>query len=68
MSKIIVIGSSNTDLIIRSPYFPRPGETIVRNEFKIHSGEKDANQAIAASRLGGDLCFISRVGNDNQKQ
>ncbi len=65
MSKIIVVGSSNTDLIIRSPYFPRPGETVIGSQFRIRQGGKGANQAVAASRLGGEVCFIAKVGNDN---
>ncbi len=65
MSQIIVVGSSNTDFIIRSTYFPGPGETVTGSKFRIRSGGKGANQAIAASRLGGEVCFIVRVGNDD---
>lgn len=63
--KITVIGSSNTDLVIHSPYFPNPGETIIGGSFNTHQGGKGANQAVAAARLGGDVTFISKLGDDD---
>ncbi len=63
--KITVIGSSNLDMVINTPNFPKPGETIMGNGFNMFSGGKGANQAVAASRLGGDVFFVSKVGNDN---
>ena len=63
-SKILVIGSSNTDMTVKSPTIPRPGETVVGGEFKMGAGGKGANQAVAAKRLGGDVTFVCKVGND----
>lgn len=62
--KIVVIGSSNTDMVIRSPRMPRPGETVLGGEFMMNPGGKGANQAVAAARLGGDVTFIAKVGDD----
>jgi ribokinase len=63
--KITVIGSSNIDLILRLPRFPKPGETILSGVFSTAQGGKGANQAVAAARAGGDIHFITRVGNDD---
>jgi ribokinase len=62
--KIVIIGSSNTDMVIRTPRIPRPGETVLGGEFFMASGGKGANQAVAAARAGGDVHFIARVGDD----
>jgi ribokinase len=62
--RIVVVGSSNTDMIVRIPRIPRPGETVTGGEFSIASGGKGANQAVAAARAGGDVELIARVGND----
>jgi ribokinase len=62
--RIIVIGSSNTDMIIKVPYIPRPGETILGGSFSTAPGGKGANQAVAAARAGGSVTFLARVGND----
>lgn len=62
--KIVVIGSSNTDMTIKAPRIPVPGETILGGEFKMGPGGKGANQAVAAARLGGDVIFICKVGHD----
>lgn len=62
--KIVVIGSSNTDMIVKAKQLPVPGETILGENFLINPGGKGANQAIAAKRLGGDVTFITKVGND----
>lgn len=64
MSKILVIGSSNTDLIAKINYFPKAGETIEGLSFFQAMGGKGANQAIAAHRLGGDVKFITCLGKD----
>ena len=61
---IIVVGSSNTDMIIRLDRIPRPGETILGGEFATAAGGKGANQAVAAARAGGDVNFIAKVGRD----
>ena len=59
MSKILIIGSSNTDLVVKTSHIPEPGETILGDNFMIAAGGKGANQAVAASRLGGDVDFIA---------
>jgi ribokinase len=64
MKKILVIGSSNTDMIIRAARIPRPGETILGGEFSMAPGGKGANQAVAAARAGGRVTFVARVGRD----
>jgi ribokinase len=64
MKKILVVGSSNTDLIIKVPEIPRPGETLMGGEFKTFPGGKGANQAVAAARAGGEVIFIAAVGDD----
>ncbi len=64
MKKIVVVGSSNTDLIIKVSEIPRPGETLLGGEFMTFPGGKGANQAVAAARAGGDVIFIASVGND----
>jgi ribokinase len=65
MKKIVVVGSSNTDLIIKVPEIPRPGETLLGGEFFTFPGGKGANQAVAAARAGGDIIFIASVGDDS---
>lgn len=62
--KILVIGSSNTDMVIKSLRIPQPGETILGGTFFMNAGGKGANQAVAAARLGGDVSFIAKTGND----
>lgn len=62
--KIVVIGSSNTDMIIQVPRIPRPGETVLGGRFSSAAGGKGANQAVAAARAGGNVTFIACVGMD----
>lgn len=64
-NKIIVIGSANIDMVIKTEKFPAPGETIIGGDFLQSQGGKGANQAVAAARLGGTVDFIARVGNDD---
>ncbi len=64
MSKIIVIGSSNTDLAIKTIRIPEPGETVMGGTFMMTAGGKGANQAVAVARLGGDVAFVTKVGDD----
>lgn len=64
MKKVVVVGSSNTDMIIRVTHIPRPGETILGGEFSMAPGGKGANQAVAAVRAGGRVTFVARVGDD----
>ena len=63
--RIVVIGSCNTDMVINTERLPLPGETIIGGNFFMNSGGKGANQAVAAARLGGKVCFIAKVGNDH---
>lgn len=62
--KIVVIGSSNTDMVIKADHLPAPGETIIGDQFFMNPGGKGANQAVAAARLGGQVSFITKTGND----
>jgi ribokinase len=62
--KIVVVGSSNTDLIVKTRRIPKPGETIIGGEFFMAAGGKGANQAVAAARADREVVFIARVGND----
>ena len=61
---ILVVGSSNTDMIIKVRRIPKPGETILGGEFAMAAGGKGANQAVGAARAGGAVTFIARVGRD----
>lgn len=56
--KIIVVGSSNTDMVVKSDLLPLPGETILGTDFLMCLGVKGANQAVAVSRLGGHVLFL----------
>ncbi len=62
--KIVVVGSSNTDMILQMDHIPRPGETILGGQFSMAAGGKGANQAVAAARAEGDVTFLARVGSD----
>lgn len=62
--KILIIGSSNTDMVIKTEKIPRPGETILGGTFLMNPGGKGANQAVAAARLDGNVTFICKRGND----
>ena len=64
-AKIVVIGSINMDLVTRASKFPRAGETLLGNSFHRFMGGKGANQAIAAARLGADVCIVGAVGDDD---
>lgn len=61
---IVVLGSSNTDMIVRLDRLPRPGETLLGGEFATAAGGKGANQAVAAARAGGRVTFVARIGRD----
>ena len=62
---IIVVGSSNTDMILRVARIPGPGETLLGGEFSTAPGGKGANQAVAARRAGGRVAFVARLGADS---
>src|SRR5438093_1728833 len=62
--RLVVIGSANTDLVIRLPRLPHPGETVTGGRLEIVAGGKGANQAVAAARAGARVTFIANVGRD----
>ncbi|MDY0099105.1 MAG: ribokinase [Bacteroidales bacterium] len=64
MKRIIVIGSSNTDMVVKCKKLPSPGETILGGAFLMNPGGKGANQAVAAARLKGNVTFVAKTGND----
>ena len=61
---ILIVGSSNTDMVIKTNHFPAPGETILGGKFLMNAGGKGANQAVAAARLGGKVTFVGKTGDD----
>ena len=65
MTDILVIGSLNADLVVKSPRFPQPGETISGEDLQIIPGGKGANQAVAAARQGVAVALVGRVGSDS---
>jgi ribokinase len=62
--KIVVVGSSNMDMVVKTDHIPVPGETVLSGSFFMNAGGKGANQAVAVARLGGEVVFISKLGND----
>jgi len=62
--KLVVVGSSNMDLVISLPRIPAIGETVLGGKSSMVFGGKGANQAVASIRSGGDIAFITKVGND----
>ena len=65
MGKVLVIGSSNTDMVVTTSKMPLPGETVMGHEFAVIAGGKGANQAVAAARAGGEVTLITKIGNDD---
>jgi ribokinase len=62
---IWVIGSINTDMVVKAKTLPRPGQTLVGGKFLMNSGGKGANQAVAAARLGAQVSLLGCIGQDN---
>ena len=62
---IVVVGSSNIDLIAKLSHLPKPGETVGDGEYSQAHGGKGANQAVAAARDGAEVSFISSLGDDD---
>ena len=62
--EILVIGSSNTDMVVLCDRLPNPGETILGGQFQMFGGGKGANQAVAAARAGGNVSFLGAYGAD----
>jgi len=65
MPKVVVVGSSNTDMVFTTPKMPLPGETVIGTSFEVIPGGKGANQAVAAARAGAGVVFIAKVGQDD---
>ena len=64
MKNIVVIGSSNTDMVVKTSHLPIPGETVLGGDFFMNAGGKGANQAVAAARYGNRVVFVAKTGND----
>ena len=64
MGRIVVIGSSNTDMVVKTRTLPQPGETVLGGTFFMNPGGKGANQAVAAARLKGNVTIVTKLGND----
>jgi ribokinase len=63
-ARVVVIGSSNTDLVVRTVKLPEPGETVTGSSFAVHAGGKGANQAVAAARAGARVTFVACIRRD----
>lgn len=64
MSTVLVVGSLNADLVVRTERFPSAGETVAGADLVVGPGGKGANQAVAAARVGGDVAMVGVVGAD----
>ena len=62
--RIVVVGSVNTDMVVKGPRLPEPSETVIGGKFVMVPGGKGANQAVAAARLGADVTLVAKVGQD----
>lgn len=65
MSQIFVLGSFVVDLACYTPHLPVAGETVFAGPFRMGAGGKGSNQAIAASRAGGNVYFMTKLGSDD---
>jgi ribokinase len=65
MPRVVVCGSSNTDMTVRMPDLPAAGQTVLGDSFAVSPGGKGANQAVAARRAGGEVVFVAAVGDDD---
>lgn len=64
MKNIVVIGSSNTDMVVKTSHLPIGGETVLGGDFFMNAGGKGANQAVAAARYGNRVVFVAKTGDD----
>lgn len=64
MRSVLVVGSANMDMVVSTARFPKPGETVMADDFGMYPGGKGANQAVACARLGGDVSFLAKIGRD----
>jgi ribokinase len=62
VSGVCILGSSNVDFVCHTERFPRPGQTVAGDRFRVAPGGKGANQAVAAARLGLEAIFLSKLG------
>jgi ribokinase len=65
VAKVVVVGSTNTDMTVRVPRLPTPGETVTGGDFRVTGGGKGANQAVAAARAGAPVVFVTALGVDD---
>jgi ribokinase len=65
LSSVVMVGSSNTDLVLACRHLPRPGETLLGDKFERFHGGKGANQAVAAARAGAQVVFVGARGDDD---
>lgn len=65
MGKILVIGSANADMVVRSPKMPALGETLIGSDSFVGAGGKGLNQAVAVKKLGGEVRFVGALGKDS---
>jgi ribokinase len=65
MPRVVVFGSSNSDMTVRVPRLPAPGQTVLGGSFATTPGGKGANQAVAARRAGAEVVFVTAVGDDD---
>jgi ribokinase len=65
VAKVVVVGSTNTDMTVRVPHLPAPGETVGGGDFRVTGGGKGANQAVAAARAGASVVFVTALGTDD---
>jgi len=64
VTRVVVVGSLNMDLVVSVPRHPAPGETVLGGDLVRHPGGKGANQAVAAARMGAAVRMVGRVGDD----
>ncbi len=62
--RIVVVGTVNTDMVVKSRRIPAVGETVTGGQFVMAAGGKGANQAVAAARLGAEVTLVAKIGRD----
>jgi len=63
-ARIVVVGSSNIDMVVKAERIPGPGETVLGGDFVMVPGGKGANQAVCAAKLGAEVKLVARIGDD----
>ncbi|MGM0219834.1 ribokinase [Enterococcus sp. AZ126] len=64
MNKVIVLGSINMDMVMETDRLPKIGETLLGESIDYYVGGKGANQAVAAARIGSNVCLVGKIGED----